>query len=74
MQKDQSYTNSQGPAQAELEAVTQWLNFNILDIGISVKRWGKFKLLNGNVLGSHLSREKAQSFRRSEWFEVRIFI
>ena len=74
MQKDRSYTNSQGPAQAELEAVTQWLNFNILDIGISVKRWGKFKLLNGNVLGSHLSREKAQSFRRSEWFEVRIFI
>jgi len=73
MQKHPLGKHTREIMQAELEAVSQWLNFNILENGVSLKRWGKFKLLNGNVLGSCLSQEKAQSARRNEWFEVRIF-
>jgi hypothetical protein len=55
----------------ELHAVAGYLKFNPLGEGASVRRWGKFKLLNGCVLGSHLSAQKVQPARRSEWFEVR---
>ena len=55
----------------ELHAVAGYLTFNPLGKGTSVRRWGKFKLLNGCVLGSHLSAQKVQPARRSEWFEVR---
>ncbi|KIM39633.1 hypothetical protein M413DRAFT_29330 [Hebeloma cylindrosporum] len=54
----------------ELQALSNWLNIDLLANGVAVRRWGKFKLLNGNVLGSRLSARKAQSARRSEWFEA----
>ena len=56
----------------ELRAVADFLTFDPLGTeGVLVRRWGKFKLLNGYVLGSRLSAQKARSARRSEWFEVR---
>ncbi len=54
----------------KLHAVAGYLTFNPLGEGTSVRRWGKFKLLNGCVLGSHLSAQKVQPARQSEWFEV----
>ena len=55
---------------AELQALSDWLKIDLFADGVAVRRWGKFKLLNGYVLGSCLSTRKAQSARRSEWFEV----
>ena len=54
----------------ELQVVGDFLKCDPLGNEVLVRRWGKFKLLNGFVLGSRLSTQKAQSARRSEWFEV----
>jgi hypothetical protein len=56
----------------ELQVVGDFLKCDLLASGneVSVRRWGKFKLLNGFVLGSRLSTEHTKSARRSEWFEV----
>lgn len=56
----------------ELQVVGDFLKCDLLasDNEVLVRRWGKFKLLNGFVLGSRLSTQNAQSARRSEWFEV----
>jgi len=37
---------------AELQALADWLKINLFADGVTVRRWGKFKLLNGYVLGS----------------------
>jgi len=54
----------------ELQAVADFLKCDPLDSEVSVRRWGKFKLLNGYVLGSRLSTQNTRPARRSEWFEV----
>jgi hypothetical protein len=58
------------PVLNELQVVADFLKCDLLDNEVFVRRWGKFKLLNGYVLGSCLSMQNAQSSRRSEWFEV----
>lgn len=55
----------------ELHVIGDFLKCDPLnDSEVLVRRWGKFKLLNGFVLGSRLSTQNAHSARRSEWFEV----
>ena len=54
----------------ELQVVGDFLKCNPVGDEVSVHRWGKFKLLNGYVLGSHLGTRNTQSAHRSEWFEV----
>ncbi|KIM35111.1 hypothetical protein M413DRAFT_79735 [Hebeloma cylindrosporum] len=54
----------------ELQAVADFAKCDSFGDGVVVRRWGKFKLLNGYILGSRLSMQKAQSARRSEWFEA----
>jgi hypothetical protein len=57
---------------AEIGAINNWLEKNIVEDNIAFQRWGKLKLRNGRVLQSELGISKAQSSRRYLWFEVRI--
>ena len=72
MQEHRVHKNKPTPQDVldELQALADWLKIDLLADGVTVRRWGKFKLLNGYVLGSRSSTGKAQSARRSEWFEV----
>ncbi|KAF9523629.1 hypothetical protein CPB83DRAFT_871548 [Crepidotus variabilis] len=58
---------------AEILAVSAHLGFNVVQwppAGVEIQQWGKFKLANGNVLQSQLSKEHSTPTRQSEWFEA----
>jgi hypothetical protein len=57
MQESLVYKRKQMPQDflAELQALGDWLKINLFSDGVTVCRWGKFKLLNGYVLRSRSS-------------------